>query len=160
MADLTFLTALVGGTSTPNTVGILARYLAAAVVGAGTTPDINHAYIKFAGDMAQPGRDDLKLNRRVIWAGLGDDEEGMPYEIGFTNEGLAQVIGTPASATLTMQWTVDDENWYGMTDKDGNALAFTDVGGAHFYNRAWKIRPVTADGSGTALSVIVSLKGR
>jgi len=55
------------------------------------------------------------------------------------------VIGTFGGA-LTMQGSVDGENWFTLTDMNGNEVSFTAAGSAEISTAARNIRPSAAAG--------------
>ena len=109
-------------------------------------------------DLTHGTRGDWNLPRRIQWTGLGGAQAGVAHELGGTPNGSVQVIGTPASATTTMQWTNDGDTWVTMVDIAGDPIVFVDTeGSAQFENYGWKIRPVTTGGGATDLDVLVYL---
>jgi len=91
--------------------------------------------------------------RRVLWETMGNDDQGTAQLLGRHADGSVQVIGTFGGATVTLQGSNDGTNWVTLTDDQGVAITFTTAGLKMFLPRTWKIRAITAGGSGTDLDV-------
>ena len=73
--------------------------------------------------------------------------------------GAMQVNGTFGSATITLQGSNDGTNFYALTDPAGNDVALGAAGIIDFSTAAAYIRPATAGGTGSSLTVTVCLRG-
>ena len=73
--------------------------------------------------------------------------------------GAIQVIGTFGGASVALQGSNDGDNWVGITDRAGTAIAITAAGGAEFSTAYLYLRPLATGGTGDDLDVFISLRG-
>ncbi len=85
----------------------------------------------------------------ILWETIGDDDSGAPVEMPGAADKTVTMVGTWASATLTMQGSNDNANWFSLTDPQGNAIALTADGMEVIMENPRYIRVLEAGGSGT-----------
>lgn len=85
------------------------------------------------------------------WETLTDtNANGTPVRMVWNAADLVvQVVGTFATATVTMQGSLDNTNWVTLTDPSDNDLTFTAAGGSGIRDKYLWIRPSTSGGGGT-----------
>lgn len=87
------------------------------------------------------------------WDSLAAGDTGQPFQLGALKGiiGAVQVEGINGH-TVTMQVSIDGENFYGATQADNStAVSFTADGLQEFTTGAVWIRPSVASGTGTAV---------
>lgn len=73
--------------------------------------------------------------------------------------GAMQVHGTFGGATITLQGSNDGTNFYAITSAAGDDVALSAAGIVEFSTGAAYIRPATASGSSSSVTVTVCLRG-
>ena len=96
----------------------------------------------------------------VTWGAAGDADTFTPFPVnaGFA-ERTAQVEGTQAGATITINGSVDGVNYEALTTNGSNACTFAAKGVKSIWELPLLIKPTTASGSGSSLVVSLLLHG-
>lgn len=91
------------------------------------------------------------------WEAMGDADNGSAaLTAGFPDKTVS-VTGTFDSATVILQGSNDNSNWFTLNDVYGNALSFTAAAMAVVSENPKYIRPNTSGGSGSAdIDVLIS----
>ena len=96
----------------------------------------------------------------AVWANLGNADTGTSIEMVEGSDKSAQVVGTFAGATVSLQGSNDGVNYVTLTDPQGNLLAFATAGLEAVVEHTRYVRAVSSGGAGTDASVYLFLKGQ
>jgi len=85
--------------------------------------------------------------------------DGIGVPVAKFADKTVQVIGTFDTATITIQGSNDNTNWFTLTELDGTALVWTAAYGAAISESPWYIRPlVSSVGGSTDLDVLLLVR--
>lgn len=96
----------------------------------------------------------------VTWATLGDAETGGAANTDGRSDYTITASGTWGAATVTMEGSNDNSNWFPMTDFLGVAMTFTANGMKTVGTSPFYVRARTSGGTGTDVTVILAGKPR
>lgn len=96
----------------------------------------------------------------VTWANLGDAETGGAANTDGRSDYTITASGTFAAATVTMEGSNDNTNWFPMTDFLGAAMTFAVAGMKTVGTSPFYVRARTSGGAGSDLTVILAGKPR
>lgn len=105
------------------------------------TPTIEHAGIR---------------SMRVIWANVTESDTCTAVQFPHARDKTVQVKGTFGGATITIEGSLDEAiggTYAGLTDPQGNAIAFTAAGIESIMENTQWVKPVTASGSSSSVTV-------
>lgn len=91
----------------------------------------------------------------LTWETMGNDDTGTAVKIPGAADKTVTVTGTFGGATVTLQGSNDNTNWFTLTDPQGNDIAFTAAGMEIIMENPLWIRAITVGGSGTDVDVLV-----
>jgi hypothetical protein len=96
----------------------------------------------------------------VTWGTAGDSDTFTPFPMtgGFAKR-TAQVEGTFGGATITINGSVDGTNYEALTTEAGAACTFAGKGVKSVGELTQYIKPTTASGSGSSLTVSLLIHG-
>lgn len=105
-------------------------------------------------------REDLKFAVpavKITWTGLDSDDSGSPIQVVDYPDMTVVINGTfGAGGSCTLQGSMDNSNWYALTDPQGNAITKTSAGIELVTEAPHYIRPLVTAGDGTT-SINVTL---
>lgn len=91
----------------------------------------------------------------VTWGPMGDSDTAGAVQLPDRIDRSVQVIGTFGGATITMQGSNDGTNFNTVNDAFGAALTLAAAAIKQVTEAALWIRPSTASGSGSSLTIIM-----
>jgi hypothetical protein len=94
------------------------------------------------------------------WSAIGNADTGDYIEMPKASDRSVQVSGTFAGATVSIKGSNDGVSYFTLTDPQGNALAFTSGGLDAIVEHCRFMRPESSGGTGTAVDVIVYMRGQ
>jgi hypothetical protein len=97
---------------------------------------------------------------RITFTGInpGDTADGVLISGTAGAIGAVQVHGTLGGATIALQVSNDNVNFFNLTDAGGTAITFTAAGLRDFSTAAAFIRPSITGGTGSNVTVTVVLR--
>lgn len=97
----------------------------------------------------------------ATWSAMGNADTGTAVAMTSAADRSVQVEGTFGSATVTVQGSNDGTNWQTLTDPQGNALTWTSANRLEQIEELTRyIRPITAGGTGTSVTVTMLFRGQ
>lgn len=96
----------------------------------------------------------------ATWAAIGDADTCTAIPMSGASDRSIQVSGTFGSATLSLLGSNDGTNYIVLTDPQGNAIAKTSAAIEQILELTRYIKPSTAGGTSSSLTVSVLLKGQ
>lgn len=93
---------------------------------------------------------------RVVWAAITESDTCTAVSFPGARDKTVQVKGTMGGATITLEGSLDDDiagTYAGLTDPQGNAISFTAAGIESVMENTNWIKPVTASGSSSSVTV-------
>jgi hypothetical protein len=97
---------------------------------------------------------------RITWTGIPGSDTGtamIPMGVGSLAASVA-VTGTFGTATVTIQGSNDNSNWFTLKDIYGANLTFTAAGLADFSTAVGYVRPSVSSGGVPAVNVDIVLR--
>lgn len=95
----------------------------------------------------------------VTWANLLNGDEGEPVKLAGASDRSVQVEGVFSGASVTLQGSLDEENYQALTDPQGNGLLFTSSKIEAVTEATVRARPIVTGGDGaTAVTVTMLLR--
>ncbi len=86
----------------------------------------------------------------VQWSGLLAGDDGAPFDLPDFADRAVQVSGVPGGASVALEGTIDDTDWAGLTDPQGNLIAVTTAPKIEqIMEVTRKTKPVVTGGDGT-----------
>lgn len=97
--------------------------------------------------------DNSDETRTVLWAAMGNADNGLSAAFGQFPDRTFGVTGTFGGATVILQGSFDGgTTWVTLNDYKGNAISFTAAGVALVAENPPLIRPSTSGGTGTVIA--------
>lgn len=92
------------------------------------------------------------------WVGMASGDIGDPVDYVGHADRTVQVIGDFNGATVTLQGSLDGDNWATLNDAQGQPMTFTQAGIEAVTEIVLFIRPVVTGGSASDISVYLLLR--
>lgn len=98
--------------------------------------------------------------RTVIatWAAMATGDTGAAIRYAGAADRTVQIVGTFSGSTVTLQGSLDGDNWAALTDAQGNAIAMAAAGLEAITELVRFVRPVVTGGSGAGLTVMLLMR--
>lgn len=96
----------------------------------------------------------------ATWPAMGNADTGTSVAMSGSSDRTVHITGTFGSATVVFQGSNDGTNWVTLADPQGNTLSKTSASIEAVLELTRYVRPVTSGGTGTAVDVILLMKGQ
>jgi hypothetical protein len=94
----------------------------------------------------------------TIWAGLATGDDGAAIGLLGSGERTFVAFGTFGGATVTLEGSLDEAEWFTLKDPQGANIALTARGMRTVLEAPQYVRPVVTGGSGASITAQVLVR--